>query len=191
SYVEEAASEACARGAPPAAAELYELAAELTPGDAVLVRRRQFQAARCYRLSGDGKRAVELLELLKPEVVGVERADVLFELVLTLQSDPETMIDLLTEALAEAAGDDVRLARILGYRGWIRVFQAEIHAALADARTALEKAERVGDPALVAVAIGHVATAEGRAGEFTPGLLERGVEIEQRLRLALEYSESP
>ena len=33
--------------------------------------------------------------------------------------------------------------------------------------------------------------AEGRADEFTPGLVERGVEIEQRLGLQLEYNESP
>jgi DNA-binding CsgD family transcriptional regulator len=39
--------------------------------------------------------------------------------------------------------------------------------------------------------IGHVAIAEGRAGDFTPGLVERGVEIEQRLGLQLQYNESP
>ena len=93
----------------------------------------------------------------------VERADLLFEHALNLHTAPHTLIEPLDEALEEAAGDDVRLVRILGYRSWIRVFQADIGAALADARAALEKAELVGDPALIAAAIGQAATAEGRA----------------------------
>ena len=39
---------------------------------------------------------------------------------------PHTLIELLDEALEEAADDDVRLARILGQRAWIRIFQADI-----------------------------------------------------------------
>ena len=191
SYLEAAAEQAASRGARVAAAELYELAAELTPDDPALERQRRFRAAKCHRLAED-ERAVAILEQLLPEVPhGLERADVLFELASTLAADPEATIELLTEALAEAAGDDGRLARILGYRAWIRVFQADVRGALADARAALEKAELVGDPALIATEIGHLATAEGRAGEYTPGLLERGVEIEERLGLVLEYGESP
>src|SRR5262249_46024698 len=54
-----------------------------------------------------------------------------------------------------------------------------------------EKAERIGDPELLAAVIARVAQAEAWAGEVTPGLLERGVEIEDRLQLELEYSVSP
>jgi hypothetical protein len=110
-----------------------------------------------------------MLEQLLCEVPhGLERADVLYELASTLAADPGATIELLTEALAEAAGDDTRLARILGYRGWIRVFQADIRGALADARAALEKAELVGDPALIATEIGHLATArDGPANTLT------------------------
>ena len=110
---------------------------------------------------------------------------------MNLHTAPHTLIELLDEALAEAAGDDVRLVRILGYRSWIRVFQADIGAALADARAALEEAELVGDRALIAAAIGQAATAEGRAGELTPGLLERGVELEERHGLVLGFGQSP
>src|SRR5262249_23912431 len=67
SSLEEAARQAAARGAPPAAAELFELAAELTPDDPALVRHRLFRAARCHRLAGD-RRAIELLEKLQTEV---------------------------------------------------------------------------------------------------------------------------
>ncbi|HXH98322.1 MAG TPA: AAA family ATPase [Gaiellaceae bacterium] len=191
SHLDTAGEQAAARGAPVAAGELFELAAELTPDDPALGRRRLVRAAQCHRLT-DGDRAAALLEQLLDDVPpGFERADVLFELVSTQRADSDTMIELLGEALVEAEGDDVRLTRILGYRAWIRLFQADVRAALADARASLEKAERVGDPDRIAAAIGGVATAESRAGEFTSGLLERGVEIEERLGLVLEYRESP
>jgi DNA-binding CsgD family transcriptional regulator len=191
SYLEAAAEQAASRGAPVTAGELYELAAELTPDDPALARRRRFQAAKHLRLAEDDRAATLLEELLLTVPRGLERADVLFELASTLSDDPVTLLELLTAALDEAEGDDARLARILGYRGWIRVFEADIGGALDDTRAALEKAELVGDPALIAMQIGHVAAAEGRAGEFTPGLLARGVEIEERLGLVLEYGESP
>ena len=101
------------------------------------------------------------------------------------------MVALCDQALAEADGDDIRVARILAYRSWARMFEGEIVAALADARAALEKAEQVGDPALVTVAIAQVATVETRAADITPGLLERGVELEEGLRIPLEYNQSP
>ena len=41
------------------------------------------------------------------------------------------------------------------------------------------------------MAIGRLGQAEMWAGEVTPGLLERGAEIEQRLGLSLELIESP
>ena len=169
SYLDAAAEQAAARGATAAAAELSELAADLTPGDPALERQRRLRAAKSHRLAGDGARAVLLLERILTEVPeGLERSDVLFELASTLEADPQTTIERLDEALANAAEDEMRQARILAYRGWIRVFQAEIDAALVDTRAALEKAERIGDPALIAVMIGHVAIAEGRAGRLHP-----------------------
>jgi len=192
SYLDVAAEQATARGAPAAAGELSELAADLTAGDRELERQRRLRAAKFHSLAGNGAHAVLLLEQILTEVPeGLERSDVLFELASTLRADPHTTIERLDEALGNAAGDEVREARILAYRGWIRVFQADIDAALVDTRAALEKAERIGDPALIAAMIGHVAIAEGRAGDFTPGLVERGVELEQRLALQLQYNESP
>src|SRR5262249_12878808 len=136
SYLEAAAEQAAARGAPGTAGELNELAADLTPDDPALARRRRVQAANHLRLAEDD-RAAAMLEQLLPEVPpGVERADVLFGLASTLRADPETTIAILTDALAEAAGDDARLSRILGYRGWIRVFEADIRGALTDTRAA-------------------------------------------------------
>ena len=192
SELDGAAEQAAARGAPAAAAELYELAAKLTAGDPALVRQRRRRAATSYRLAGDGERAAAMLHELLPEVPsGVERAHILYQLVETLRGDPRTLLRLCDEALDQAAGDDVRCARILGHRMGMHLWDADVRAALVDARAALEMAERVSDPALLAEAIARVASAETYAADVTPGLLERGVAIEDELELALEYYQSP
>jgi DNA-binding CsgD family transcriptional regulator len=188
-----AALHAAARGAPAAAAGLCELAAELTPTtDPVLVRQRRLQAATFLRIAGDLERAATMLEQLLTEVPsGVERADVLFALALTFGPGVPAMIELCDEALVEAAGDDARSARVLAFRSIVHLNAANVPAALADARAALEKAEATGDPTLLAVSIAHVGQAETWAAEITPGLLERGAELEERFGLVLEYSDSP
>ena len=133
-----------------------------------------------------------MLEQLLAEVPpGVERADVLFELASVREATIPTLIELCDEALADAGGDDARSARILAFRAWFHLLEADVQAALADARAALEKAERVGDPALLAAAIARVGQVETWAAEITPGLLERGAEIEERLGLDARVHDSP
>ena len=191
--LEAAGAQAAARGATAAAAELFELAAERTPDDPALDRQRRFRAAKLHWLAGARERSAALLERLLEEVPsGLERADIVLALAMTRKADTPKIIALLDEAVAEAAGDDARSARILAFRTGLRLlWGVDVGRALLDARAALERAERAGDPALLAVAIAWVATAEGHAGEITPGLLERGVEIEEHLELELEYAWSP
>jgi ATP/maltotriose-dependent transcriptional regulator MalT len=199
SYLETAGEQAAARGAPAAAAELFEFAAELTADDPALARKRRFRAANFHRLSGDAEQAAEILKQLLREVgAGVERADVLFALVMIMTAgvDRPTMLELFEEALAEANGDDARSTRILANRSGIHLFGTSGREALADGRAALEAAERVGDPTLLKAVIARLATVEGYTTEFTPGLVERGVELEKRLGAqALDhisyYYESP
>jgi ATP/maltotriose-dependent transcriptional regulator MalT len=171
---------------------MCELAARLTPADPALLRRRRLRAAALHGLAGDGHRAVALLEQLLPDVPsGPERADVLVELAATLTADPRTIFELLEEALAEAGDDDARCVRILSKRTWAHLFDVDAPAALLDARAALARAERAGDPGLLAVALQSVGQAEMWTGDITPGLLERGAEIEERGGLVLEFMESP
>ena len=133
-----------------------------------------------------------MLEHLLTEVPsGVERADVLFALAATRQRDAPTLVLLCDEALAEAVSDDMRSARLLAYRSWAHMFEGDVPGALADARAALQRAERLDDVTLLAVAITRVTHAETYAAELTPGLIERGVEIEERYGLSLEYFDSP
>jgi DNA-binding CsgD family transcriptional regulator/Cdc6-like AAA superfamily ATPase len=192
SELDAAADRAAARGAPATAAEVCELAAELTPDDPAVARQRRLQAASLYSLAGDPNRAASLLDQLLTEVPsGPERADVLFARVSTFRGNNALLLDLCDEALVEAPGDNIRSARILAYRIWLHLLKGDVPASLADAQAALEKAERAGDPILLASTIGRAAQAEMWAAEVTPGLLERGAEIEERLGLPLDYRTSP
>jgi DNA-binding CsgD family transcriptional regulator len=193
SELDAGAEHAANRGATEAAAELCELAAELTPPEEAEHRRRRLlDAAGFHRLAGHGDWAAALLESLLDEVpFGVERADILFALIVTMRGQTVEKIGLAEEALANAAEDDARSAHFLAHRMGTHLWNADVPAALADGRLALEKAERVGDPALLAITIGRVGTVEPYAAEITPGLLERGAEIERRQGLAFEYTNSP
>ncbi len=133
-----------------------------------------------------------LLEGLRAEAPpGVERSDVLFELATTRRTDSGEMTRLCDEALGDASGDGARCARLLAFRSYAYLFGGEVVPALLSAREALARAQGVGDPALVAVAIARVGVAELHAGHADIGLLERGAQIEESLGLALEYSDSP
>jgi DNA-binding CsgD family transcriptional regulator len=180
--LDSAADQAAARGAPAAAAELSELATQLAPGDdPALSRRRQRRAADLYRLAGDLARAEAMLERLLEEVpAGPERADVLLELAYVRMGNVPGQAAAIEQARREVEGDDARSARLLGLRSWVRLLESDNVGALADARAALETAERVGDPGLVAGAIARVGQVEMWAGEVTPGLLERGAELTLR-----------
>ena len=191
SYLDAAAEQAGARGATAAAAELSELAADLTPDEPSLSRARRLRAARSYRLAGDVRAEALLDALLRDVPSGIERSDVLFELARVHKGETPRLIELCAEALAEGRSDDARSVRILAYRSAMRLYQLDIGEGLVDARAALERAERVGDPRLLALAIARVGHAEGWAAELTPGLVERGAEIERGLGVSLEYLESP
>jgi hypothetical protein len=194
--LDDASELAAGRGASAAAAELAELAAALTPrGDAAASRRRRLQTARLRLLAGERERARMILEQLLAEVPhGVERADVLLLLggyAMSFTTSLPEMTQLFQTALREAEGDDARCARILARLATNNAVGGDVRAGLVQARAALEKAERVGDPALLASAIAGVALLENFALDVTPGLLERGVAIEEGLEHPLPFFDSP
>jgi DNA-binding CsgD family transcriptional regulator len=188
-----AAEQAAARGAPAAAGELCELAAEATPPGSDEQRRASWlRAAIFHRLSGDGDRAAAILERLLAEAPGgSERSDVLFALAEGRRGDLGSIIGRCEMALAEAGGDDRRRARILAFSSWMRLIAGDVGGALGEARDGLRSAERLGDPALIVPAIARVAMSELWALDITPGLVERGVELEAELGAPVEFHESP
>ena len=191
--LDEAAPYALGRGAPAAAAELSEIAAQLTPpGDPPARRRRRLAAAEAHRLAGDRDRARAILdELLAEAPAGPQRADVLFALARARRADLPTLARWCESALSEAGDDNQRAAEILAYLSWVRLLEGRVRDALAHARAALEHAVLAGDDELLARAIARVAMAETWTLEVTPGLLERGVVIERGLGDRLEFHESP
>jgi DNA-binding CsgD family transcriptional regulator len=191
--LDQAAPHALRRGAPAAAADLYEIAAQLTPATNPAARRqRLLDAAEAHRLAGDRDRARALLdELLAETPPGTQRADVLFALARARQADLPMIVRWCQSALEEAGDDHRRVAEMLSFMSWMLLLAGQVREALARARDALGHAEVVGDDELLARAIARVAMAETWTLQVTSGLLERGVEIEQRLSRALEFHESP
>jgi ATP/maltotriose-dependent transcriptional regulator MalT len=101
------------------------------------------------------------------------------------------MNELCEQALREAADDDARAVPILVYQAGFLLWAADVPAALVAGRSLLARAERSGDARLLAAAIARLGVVESYACEITPGMLERGVEIEDRLGLDLHYGQSP
>ncbi|MBV8219153.1 MAG: hypothetical protein JO325_11865, partial [Solirubrobacterales bacterium] len=192
SELDAAADQAEARGATASAAELLELAAQLTPDSPALARRRRLPPAGLHRLAGDIARAQTMLEQLLQEVPpGPERADVLFGFAMVSVGNPPAFAPLFEQAWPDVEADDARFARWLAFRAWARLMESDNVRALADARAALEKAERVRDPELAARVIARLGQIEMWACEVTPGLLERGAELALRHALPLDYWTNP
>lgn len=178
-----AADRASVRGAPDAATELSELALRLTPNrnsDARLQRLRRTSDF-SYRV-GDLARSRDLREQLLAELPpGVERANVLLGIAKTREDDFGAALELCEQALREAASDPVERVEIQLFVGIVWIIRSDLRRAEVRSRTALRLAERVGEPALLTKAIAQTTLLETWIGEVTPGLLERGVELEQRL----------
>jgi DNA-binding CsgD family transcriptional regulator len=175
-----AAARAQARGAPETAAELAEHAITLTPPEdrqAAAVRRAK--AAEYELLAGEVRRARALLEqAVGDDPAGPARARVLQVLaMLEEDADVQRGIVILREALEHSRGDDA--------------LEAELNAQLAlmlfnvpreaepFARSAIEVAERVGDPVLLAAALCSLATIEFRLGRgLRSDLCDRALELD-------------
>jgi DNA-binding CsgD family transcriptional regulator len=187
-----AARHAFGRGAPVAAAELAELAAEFTPeerdGDR---RRRTLEASDYHFAAGALIRAHGILGVLLEELPpGRTRADVLLRLAQTSEA-LETSAELCEQALREAEGDDRLLSRAHAAHAASWPVRGGSRHALAHARSALEHAERVGDRRLTVSALSTLAMMEIWAGQTTPGLLERALALEEPGDEGLGYAPGP
>ena len=133
-----------------------------------------------------------MLDQLLTEVpFGVERADILFGLAVTFRTKSAEMNELLRGGGGRSSGRRCTVRGILALRSLFRLLAVDVRGALTDAHAALERAERVGDPGLLAAAIARVGHVESWGAEITPGLLERGAALEDSFELELEFNESP
>src|SRR5439155_614950 len=157
--LDQAARSVRARGAPGDAAELYEEAWRLTPpletDDAA---RRAVDAAECHFEGGDFGRVRALLEEVT-ETQSSERARALAFLgwVRAHQEGFGVGVDIFRAAL-EAVGPDIP-QRIEVERGlaWSLHNLGDLHAAEIHSRAALEMAERLREPSVLARALANMA----------------------------------
>ncbi len=182
--LDDAGRRAESRGAPAAAAELYERAARLTPSDqAADVGRRITDAATCAFQSGDSRRAREMLEqVLRGAQRGPARARALVQLALVRGYDDDLRAAeaLLREAIEHADGDGELLAeahkQLAGmlFRLRERLREAVEHSTVAARSERVEvEAEALGTRLLAEAALGDPGA---------PATLRRVLELDARCR---------
>jgi DNA-binding CsgD family transcriptional regulator len=182
SSLEDAAALAERRGASEDAAELLELALELTPEDVEATRRRRFMLARALVRAGDHSAATQLLDdLLGEGTAGPLRARAL-ELraqITWAASTAEDAEGYLTEALDYAENDEWLRARVL-----VTLARTTVDSAVCRDRsvTALDYLQSLEtpDPALLSEALVALAGAEFYLDGGIPGeVVERALELER------------
>ena len=191
--LDEAAPRALGRGAPAAAAELCEIAgaahASRRSGGAAPAAARGGRGAPPRRRPPPGRGHPR--RACSPRRRRDRSARTCsFALARARRADLPTIAMWCEHALAETGDDHRRAAEILAFLSWMRLLEGHVRDALAHARGALGHAELAGDDELLARAIARVAMAETWTLEVTPGLLERGVAIEEGLARPLEFHES-
>jgi DNA-binding CsgD family transcriptional regulator len=180
--VEDAARRARARGAPQAAAELWDRARTLTPPDDADAWRRTIEAGECHLEAGDTERARLLLEEVVARLPpGRERAIARTRLawVSGFGHGFRVSVDLFRDALAEIGDDPAARIEIERGLAWSIHVTGDVVAAEAHARTALELAERLEEPGVLASALADMAFFQTIRGRGIPtALIERALELE-------------
>lgn len=181
--LDQAASQAAARGAFEAAAEFCGHAARLTPSDQIdELRRRHLQSAEHCYVAGDLERAQALAEaILAESSEGPWRADVLV-LLSDLVENLREGAELCRRAVKAARGDDRRLALANIRLGAAYARLGDQPAQLDAQSAALVHAELSGDSRLIVEALQGVvnATVNG-GGEIDEAAMERAIAIESEL----------
>ena len=177
--LDHAAQGALARGAPSAAAELLELAIQLTPpGRDADLRRGKCEAADAHFNSGAIARASEILQGLLDELPpGDERAGVLVRLARG-STDLEAALEFAERALGDVVDDDEVRSRIHLLLGQAWPLRGMVPA-LEDGRLALDYAERSGVRPLIVDVAARLSLWELWAGRDPADLLERAVALEE------------
>ena len=189
--LEEAALLASSRGAPQSAAELWEMARRATPRDRGedLVRRTH-QAGVAHSDCGDTSLARSVLEqAVDLSTAGPARARVLLDLGMGL-ADTEGWRGawaVFEAARGEAGNDRALRARVEQNLGYAWLFRGDLAAAERHARAALQLAEELQEPRVMAEAFGHYPFVEFLLGRgVDQELLDRGIALEGHLEGAFK-----
>ena len=183
--LEAAALEARARGAPAAAGDLAEAAARLTPPESEgEARRRRLCAADYHFTAGSTEHARELLEAsLAESAAGPEWARVAMQLASQLErgQDVTRARALLAEALREAEGDP-RLQAEIHFAASRAHFNESAEESRRHAHFAVDFAERVEDPELLARSLAAASMSDFQRGEGIDHIaMVRAVGLEEQI----------
>ena len=175
--LEAAALAAERRGDLYASAELSELAVRLTPTGRPELVARQLRAGWANALTGRTAAARRLgTAALDAARAGAEQADVL-HLLAFVASDYEDSLALLSRAIEQAGGDLERLVTIRVERISALFVARGLGAAEKEARAVVGLAERLGDPARLALALGEWGFMVRSGGKPAGDVLDRAVAI--------------
>jgi DNA-binding CsgD family transcriptional regulator len=181
--LEEAALLAGSRGAPQSAAELWEMARRATPEDRDedLVRRTH-QAGVAHHECGDTSLARSALEqAVDLSMAGPSRARVLLDLGQAIaETEGWRGAWAVFEAARGEAGDDLALrARVEQNLGYAWLFRGDLAASERHARAALQLAEELQEPRVMAEAFTAYPYVEFLLGRgVDQELLDRGIALE-------------
>ena len=183
--LDRAAERARARGAPEAAAELLELAVNLTSdADAEARLGRLDGSAIAYHVAGDSRKAVaQWEEIARTAPPGARRAHAMWRLAeygsASVPGGFEAAPEQLLVAIEEAGADTRLLVDIEASLSEVLIWGRGPRAAEPHARTAVVLARRIGDRPALAHALVTQALAEFFLGSATASQrLEEAVEIE-------------
>ncbi len=182
--LEDAAGRASSRGALDLAAEFAGHSLRLTPPEAAdAARRRALAEIGHLAAAGEVGRALELVDgMIDALPAGPLRVDALVRRAELQGDDFERVEVLLVQALEEAGEDELARGRVLDELGFLRgSFRGDFETGIANAREALEIAERLGDRALELSAAIAVADLEHIAGTPRRDLNERAVALEAEI----------
>ncbi len=179
--LDRAARYARARGAPDAAADLADLACEMTASaDLAELRRRRLVAAEYHFDAGDAGRALRLLrDTIASSPPGAERAEMLYRLAsMSWMNLIQGVRSPCEQALSEA-GDDPRLRSGLHHAlAWVAFYLGDLGEARTQARQAVDLAADVADPAARADALAVLAFIEYLRGHSAETLMSEAVALQ-------------
>lgn len=179
SFLQQAAGQARRRGAPLAAAELWELSAELTPPEDEAHLCSRTRAAALERFdAGDVVRFRSMLEtLIGRSISRQQQAWTRAELAFRSFNDVDRVDELLRAALPDLEDHEILLPVAHANLAWVALCRLEPSRASDHARDAVELADRASEPIPLRLALGALAQAEAMLGRDAWPTIHRAAAI--------------
>jgi len=191
--LDEAAAHSRARGAPDAAAELAELARELTPPEEEsALRTRGLGAAQYHFDAGDATRAASVLrDVIASTPPGPDRAELLYRLsMMSWMNLLHGVRDPALQALQEAGDDRGLRSGLHAALGWVEFYLADLDAAADHAHSAVEEVNQVADPAARADALATLGLVEYARGRPSESFMAEAIQFQDVMMATGSWTEA-